>query len=32
MFYKNVLYVIPIWMFGWISFFSGTAIYNNVLY
>ena len=31
MFYKNVLYVIPIWMFGWISFFSGTAIYNNVL-
>ena len=32
MFYKNVLYVIPIWMFGWYSFFSGTAIYNDILY
>lgn len=32
MFYKNVLYVIPIWMFGWLSFFSGTPIYNNILY
>lgn len=32
MFYKNVLYVIPIWVFGFESFFSGTAIYNNELY
>ena len=32
MFYKNVLYVIPIFMFGWVSFFSGEAIYNNLLY
>jgi magnesium-transporting ATPase (P-type) len=32
MFYKNVLYVIPIWMFGFYSKFSGTAIYNDILY
>lgn len=32
MFYKNVLYVIPIFMYGWISFFSGEVIYNNILY
>ena len=32
MFYKNVLYVIPIFMYGWLSFFSGEAIYNNILY
>lgn len=32
MFYKNVIYVVPIWMFGWYSMFSGQAIYSNVLY
>jgi magnesium-transporting ATPase (P-type) len=32
MFYKNVIYVIPIWFYGWLSFFSGTPIFNNVLY
>ncbi len=32
MFYKNVLYVIPIWIFGFISSFSATAIYNMWLY
>jgi phospholipid-transporting ATPase len=32
MFYKNVLYVIPIWMFGFYSFFSGTTIYDVYLY
>lgn len=32
MFYKNVIYVVPIWMFGWISMFSGQAIFSNFLY
>jgi len=32
MFYKNVFYVIPIWMYGWVSFFSGVTIYSNILY
>lgn len=32
MFYKNVLYVVPIWMYGFVSFFSGTIIYDNYLY
>ena len=32
MFYKNVLYVIPIFMFGTLSLFSGQPIYNNLLY
>lgn len=32
MFYKNVLYVIPIWVFGFVSQFSATAIYNIWLY
>ena len=32
MFYKNILYVIPIWVFGWVSKFSSTAIYNLWLY
>ena len=32
MFYKNVIYVIPILMYGWISFFSGQPIFNNILY
>jgi len=32
MFYKNVIYVIPIWMFGWISLFSGSIIFSNFLY
>ncbi len=32
MFYKNILYVIPIWAFGCISRMSATAIYNLWLY
>jgi len=32
MFYKNVLYVTPIWMYGFMSFFSGTIIYDTYLY
>lgn len=32
MFYKNVLYVMPIFMYGFISFFSGTTIYDPVMY
>ena len=32
MFYKNVLYVTPIWMYGFLSFFSGTGIYDPYLY
>lgn len=32
MFYKNVLYVIPILTFGFVSQFSATLIYNNWLY
>ena len=32
MFYKNVLYVIPIFMFGFESFFSGTVIYDAIMY
>lgn len=32
MFYKNVLYVVPIWVFGFFSSFSATAIYDIWLY
>lgn len=32
MFYKNVLYVMPIFMFGFVSFFSGTVIYDVYMY
>ena len=32
MFYKNVFEVMPIWMYGWLSTFSGTSIYAQVLY
>ena len=32
MFYKNVLYVMPIFMYGFVSFFSGTVIYDVYLY
>lgn len=32
MFYKNVLYVTPIFMYGWLSFFSGVTIFNLWLY
>lgn len=32
MFYKNMLFVIPMFMFGIYSAFSGTEIYNLVLY
>jgi phospholipid-transporting ATPase len=32
MFYKNVIYVIPILAFGFVSKFSATAIYNLWLY
>lgn len=31
-FYKNVLYVFPIWFFGFYSSFSGTSIYDPILY
>lgn len=32
MFYKNVLFVFPVFWFGFFSIFSGTAIYENLLY
>lgn len=32
MFYKNVMYVIPVWFFGFFSLFSGQAIYDNWMY
>ena len=32
MFYKNVLYVTPIVAFGFVSKFSGTVMYNLMLY
>lgn len=32
MFYKNVLYVTPIFVFGIESFFSGTVIYDAIMY
>ncbi len=30
MFYKNIILVIPVFAFGWISLFSGTPIYNMI--
>ncbi len=32
MFYKNVLFVFPIFMFGFYSAFSATSMYNELLY
>ena len=32
MFYKNVLYVLPIFYFGFLSEFSGTTFYDNYMY
>ena len=32
MFYKNIIYVLPIWWFGLLSLYSGTQIYNIWLY
>ena len=32
MFYKNILETIPIFMFGWLSLFTGIVIYNGILY
>lgn len=32
MFYKNVLLVIPIWVYGFYSFFAGTSIYDVFMY
>mmetsp|Transcript_87607 Transcript_87607/g.120752 ORF Transcript_87607/g.120752 Transcript_87607/m.120752 type:complete len:176 (-) Transcript_87607:616-1143(-) len=32
MFWKNIVYVVPIWVFGFTNFFSGTIIYNPYLY
>jgi magnesium-transporting ATPase (P-type) len=31
MFYKNVFVVIPVWMYGFVSFFSGNNIYTSAL-
>lgn len=32
MFYKNVIYVMPIFFYGWQSLFSGTPIYDIIFY
>lgn len=32
MFYKNIIFVIPIVCLGYFSFFSGIALYNDLLY
>jgi magnesium-transporting ATPase (P-type) len=32
MFYKNTLFVFPIFWFGIFSVFSGTAIYETIMY
>lgn len=32
MFYKNMLYVLPIFYFGFYSNFSGVSFYDTVLY
>ena len=32
MFYKNVIYVLPIFYYGILSEFSGTSFYNNIMY
>ena len=31
-FYKNMMLVVPLWMFGFFSKFSGTQIYNQAAY
>ena len=31
-FYKNVMYVMPIFFFGWYSKYSGTNFYDVVMY
>lgn len=30
MFYKNIILVIPVFVFGWFSLFGGTYIYSNI--
>ena len=32
MFYKNILETIPIFMYGWLSLFTGVVIYDQTLY
>lgn len=32
MFYKNILETVPVFMFGTLSLFTGTQIYNSFLY
>ena len=32
MFYKNILETVPIFMYGWLSLFTGVVIYNYTLY
>lgn len=32
MFYKNILETVPIFMYGCVSLFTGTQIYNSLLY
>lgn len=32
MFYKNIILVVPVWVYGWLSLFGGTVIYNNIFY
>lgn len=32
MFYKNIIYVLPIFWFGSVSLYSGTQLYDNYLY
>jgi len=32
MFWKNIIIVVPIWIYGFMSFFSGTMIFNPYLY
>ena len=32
MFYKNFMETIPLWVYGWLSLFSGTFFYNSILY
>ena len=31
MFFKNLLYVMPLWYYGFYSVFAGTMFYNNIL-
>jgi magnesium-transporting ATPase (P-type) len=32
MFFKNIVYVIPIFCLGYYSYFSATVLYNDLLY